>query len=95
MVLVEIAFEIIADSTLEMGVETFLGFELRAWPLLKIVRAVSLARLPENQDLAVVAARGVLLVGIEDIAIVLFCRPQLKRLAGKFYLLLSVMKRDV
>jgi hypothetical protein len=57
-----------------MGVETFL-FEPRAWPLVEAVRAVSLAGLPEDIDLAVVTARGVPLVRIEDIAIVLFGWP--------------------
>ena len=76
-----------------MGVETFL-FEPWAWPLVKAARAVSLARLPEDIDLAIVAARGVPLIGIKDIAIILFSWPKLKRFAGKFLALFSIVTKN-
>ena len=75
-----------------MGVETFL-FEPRAWPFVKTVRAVSLAGLLEDIDLAIVAARGVPLIGIEDITIILLGWPIFERLVGKFLALLSVTAR--
>ncbi|KAL5090184.1 hypothetical protein Trisim1_004704 [Trichoderma cf. simile WF8] len=74
-----------------MGVETFLFLKPWARLLVKTVWAVSLAWLPEDMDLAIVTARSVIFIGIDDIAIILFGWPLLERLAGKFHALLSVM----